>query len=137
VRFTGSHLDLSGENPNQGPGQSLMFAAERRFDNRWAVFGRWSKSYNRLSSDYRELLSLGTAWLTPFGFHQDFMGLGVFVGDPTNPQRSDEYGAEWSYKLQLTQDFSLMPDLQFWYRNDPDGQRTSTWIPGVRVNFDF
>jgi len=137
VRITASHLDLSGENPNEGPGQSLMFTAERRFNNRWAVFGRWSKSYNRLSSDYRELVSLGTAWLTPFGFDQDFMGLGVFVGDPANPQRGDEYGAEWSYKLRLTQDFSLMPDLQYWYRNDPDGQRTSTWIAGIRVNFEF
>jgi len=30
-----------------------------------------------------------------------------------------------------------MPDLQYWYRNDPDGQRTSTWIAGIRVNFEF
>jgi hypothetical protein len=136
-RVTASHLDLDGDNPENGPGQSLIVSAERRFDGRWAAFGRWSKSYNRLSADYRELLSLGMAWLQPFNFSQDFMGLGFFVGDPASPERGDEYGAELSYKLQLTQDASLMPDLQYWYRRDPDGQRTATWIAGIRFNFEF
>lgn len=137
VRIATSHLDLSGQNPEQGSGQSLILSAERRFNGRWATFARWSKSYKRLSADYRELLSVGMAWLRPFEFSQDFIGLGFFVGDPTNPERGDEYGAELSYKLQITQDTSLMPDLQYWYRDDPDGQRTSTWIGGIRANFEF
>jgi hypothetical protein len=137
VRLTASHLDVSGESPNEGPGQSLMFSAERRFDNLWAVFVRWSKSYERLSGDYRELLSVGTAWLQPFGFNHDFLGFGVFIGDPTDPEKGDEYGAEWSYKIQLTQDVSLMPDLQYWYRKDANDQQTSTWIAGIRGNFEF
>jgi hypothetical protein len=98
-RVTASHLDLSGENPEKGPGQSLMVSTERRFNDRWAAFGRWSKSYERLSGDYQELLSFGLAWLRPFAFSQDFMGLGFFIGDPTSPERGDEYGAELSYKL--------------------------------------
>ena len=136
-RLTGSHLDLDGNNPEKGPGQSLMFSAERRFNGQWATFGRWSKSYKRLSSDYRELLSLGIAWLQPMGFRQDFLGLGLFVGDPSDPDKGDEYGAELSYKLQLTQDISVMPDLQYWYRSDPDNQKISTWIVGFRGNFEF
>ena len=137
IRITTSHLDLTGQNPEEGPGQSLILSAERRFNDHWATFARWSKSYKRLGSDYRELLSVGVAWLQPFGFAQDFLGLGLFVGDPVNAARGDEYGAELSYKLQLTQDISLMPDLQYWYRDDPDGQRTSTWIGGIRANFEF
>ena len=77
------------------------------------------------------------AWLRPFQFNEDFLGLGFFVGDPTDPTRGDEYGTELSYKLQLTQDVSLMPDLQYWYRNDPNGQKTSTLIGGIRANFEF
>ncbi len=137
IRITTSHLDLTGQNPEEGPGQSLMLSAERRFNDDWATFVRWSKSYKRLSADYRELLSVGVAWLQPFEFDQDFLGLGFFVGDPTNSERGDEYGAELSYKLQLTQDASLMPDLQYWYRDDPGGQRTSTWVIGIRANFEF
>ena len=136
-RVTTSHLDLPGQNPGDGPGQSLMLTGERRFDGEWVAFFRWSKSYNRLTADYQELLSVGTAWLRPFGFSQDFLGLGIFVGDPSNPERGDESGAELSYKLQLTQDISVMPDLQYWHRDDPDGQRTSTWIGGIRANFEF
>jgi hypothetical protein len=137
LRITASHLDLDGENPAEGPGQSLMLSVERRFSGRWATFARWSKSYKRLSADYQELLSIGVASLEPFGFSGDVAGLGIFVGDPSDPDRGDEYGAELSYKLQLTQDTSIMPDLQYWYRNDPTSQRISTWIVGMRFNFEF
>jgi len=77
------------------------------------MFGRWSKSFARLSSDYRELLSLGAAWLQPFGYDNDFVGLGVFFGTPSDSQKGNERGAELSYKLRFTQAFSLMPDLQY------------------------
>jgi hypothetical protein len=39
--------------------------------------------------------------------------------------------------MQLTQDVSLMPDLQYWYRKDVNNQPTSTWIAGIRANFEF
>jgi len=31
----------------------------------------------------------------------------------------------------------LMPDLQYWYRKDANDQQTSTWIAGIRGNFEF
>lgn len=137
LRITASHLDLSGQSPEEGPGQSLMLSAEHQFDGKFATFMRWSKSYKRLTSDYQELLSMGIALLQPFGFSQDLLGFGVFVGDPSSPEKAYEYGAELSYKLQLTQDISVMPDLQYWYRNDSSAQRISSWVTGVRLNFEF
>lgn len=80
---------------------------------------------------------MGVALLQPFGFSQDFLDFGVFVGDPSSPEKAYEYGAELSYKLQLTQDISVMPDLQYWYRNDSRAQRISSWVTGVRVNLEF
>jgi hypothetical protein len=137
VRLTVSHLDLPGENPQKGRGQSVMISAERQFDGQWAVFGRWSRSFNRFEADYRELLSLGGGWINPFGFDGDFLGFGFFAGRPSNPAKSVESGFELCYKLVLTQGLSLMPDLQYWSRNDSGGNRVRTWVSGVRFNIEY
>ena len=64
IRLTVSHLDLSdGDSPAAGRGQSVMLSGLRIFDDRWALAGRYSRSFKRLSADYRELLSVGVMWL--------------------------------------------------------------------------
>lgn len=130
VRLTASHLDVrDGDGPTKGPGDSLMVSAMKRFAGRWALAGRWSKSYRRLSSDYRELLSLGTVWLTPLGRQYDFVAFGIFSGDPSTASRGRESGVEVMYKLQMSQAMSLSPDLQYWNRDD-GGLEVRTWVPG-------
>jgi hypothetical protein len=138
VRLTLSHLDVrDGDGPDRGPGQSVMLSADRRFGNRWALAGRWSRSFERLSADYRGLVSIGGLWLRPFGRANDRLGLGVFVGDPSDAARGAESGGEVFYRLQLTQGVSLMPDLQYWSRSDRGGAGAQTWVWGLRANFEF
>ena len=137
LRVTVSHLDLPGENPEKGRGQSLMISGERQFDGRWAVFGRWSKSFKRFEAGYRELISLGIAWTRPFGFSNDFLGFGYFASRPSNPDKSVESGFELSYKLLISQGLSLMPDLQYWTRNDSGIDRVRTWVGGIRLNVEY
>jgi hypothetical protein len=71
-----------------------------------------------LTADYRELYSLGAVLLGPFGFEDDSVGFGLFSDDPSDSARSTENGAETFYKIRLSQDFSIMPDVQYWHRND-------------------
>ena len=138
LRITVSHLDLhDGEGPEHGPGQSLMVSGDRRFDGRWAIAGRWSQSFERLSADYRRLFSVGAMWLVPLAREQDIAGVGFFAGDPSDSARGLESGAEVFYRLQLTQAVSVMPDVQYWSRGDPSGQDARTWVWGVRVEFQF
>ena len=138
VRLTFSHLDVhDGDAPGKGPGQSVMVSADRRFGGKWAVAGRWSRSFARLSADYRSLLSLGTMWLTPLGREADLIGVGVFHAAPSDAARESEYGGEVFYRLQLTQGVSVMPDLQYWRRDDRGLERVGSWVSSVRVNFEF
>jgi hypothetical protein len=138
VRLTVSHLDLDdGEGPQNGPGQSVMISADRRFNGRWALAGRWSKSFERLSADYRELLSLAAMWLSPGNRSQDIAGFGVFAGEPSDRALGTESGCEIFYRLKLTQALGVMVDLQYWSRDHSGGTETSSWVWGVRVEFDY
>lgn len=137
VRLTLSHLDETLRDGVKPPGESAIISVSKTIDDRWALAGRWSKSYRRLTADYRELLSLGLLRLRPFGFDDDFVGLGFFVGTPSDSQKGTEYGAELNYKFRLTQGLSIMPDFQYWYRDDSDGSKTRSWVVGIRLNLEY
>jgi len=138
VRVTVSHLDVAdGENPSLGPGESLLISGDKRFQGRWALAGRWSRSFRRLSADYRELLSLGLMWLEPLGRSQDRVGFGVFTGDPSDDARGWESGFELFYRLRLTNAVSVMSDLQYWWRDDREDDGTRSWVWGIRSEFEF
>jgi hypothetical protein len=52
VRVTISYLDVeASENSVFGSGQSLMISGDKRFNGAWALAGRWSRSFDRLSAD--------------------------------------------------------------------------------------
>ncbi len=138
VRLTVSHLDLDdGEGPEHGPGQSVMLSGDKLFNGRWGLAGRYSRSFERLSADYRALASLGFLWLTPLARTPDIAGLGLFVGDPSDSARGSESGIEIFYRLRLTQAVSVMPDLQYWSRDDPGGGGARSWVWGIRAEFEF
>ncbi len=137
IRVTLSYIDLAdGPNPEKGPGWAAAVTAVRRVGGRFAVFGRWTRSWHRRSSKYRELLSVGGAWTQPFGRSQDFLGLGFWVGHPSDAKRHSELGVELSYRIQLTQAVSVMPDAQYWVR-DETGEDVNVLILGVRLNFEI
>lgn len=138
IRFTYTHLDETVRDGAVKPaGESAIISFERKFNDRWALAGRWSKSYRRLTADYRELYSFAAVLLQPFSFDDDSVGLGLFAGDPADSAKGTEYGAEIFYKLRLTQGISLMPDVQYWYRDDSGGTQTRSWVCGFRLNFEF
>jgi hypothetical protein len=138
IRLTITHLDVEdGEGPAHQPGQSVMISGDIRFRGKWALAGRWSRSFKRLSADYRELVSLGVLWELPFGRSQDLAGFGLFAADPSESARGLESGGEIFYKLQLTHAISMSPDLQYWLRDDEGGERVRTWVWGVRSEVEF
>jgi hypothetical protein len=137
IRLTLSHLDETQRDGVKPPGEAAIVSISRKFADRWAVAGRWSKSYRRLTSEYKELYSLALLRLRPFGFDDDFAGFGVFVGEPTDATKGTEYGAELNYKFRLTQALSVMPDVQYWHRNDSGGAHIRSWVIGFRLNIEY
>ena len=138
IRLTWTHLDETVDDGTTKPsGESAIISLARKFNDRWALAARWSKSYRRLTADHRELYSVGLLRLQPFGYSGDAIGVGIFRGTPSDDSRGTEYGAEVFYKLAIFQDLSIMPDIQYWQRNDPGGSNTRTVIYGIRINFDY
>ncbi|PLX00906.1 MAG: hypothetical protein C0591_00385, partial [Marinilabiliales bacterium] len=85
LRITFSHLDLTDKS---GPGQSLMISGDMLFNGVWGIAARYSRSFKRFTSDYKELVSLGFLWEQPFNRSQDLAGLGVFTGKPSDPNHN-------------------------------------------------
>lgn len=138
ARLTITHLDGTVEDGETKPaGESVILSFARKYHDRWVVAARWSKSYTRLTSDYRELVSLGLIHLSPAELDGDSIGIGVFAGKPSDATRGTEFGAEVFYKLRLTQDISIMPDIQYWYRDDSGVSAARAAIFGIRVNFAY
>jgi hypothetical protein len=134
IRITYSYLDLTDKS---GPGQSLMISGDMLFNGVWGIAARYSRSFKRFTSDYKELVSLGFLWEQPFSRSQDLAGLGVFTGKPSDPDHNWESGIELFYKLQLTNAISLLPDIQYWFRNDQNSSAVQTWIFGLRSEIEF
>lgn len=138
VRLTASHLDVTdGDNPSKGRGQSVMISADKRFNGSWSLAGRWSRSFERLSADYRDLYSLGVIWLVPFARDEDRAGFGLFSGEPSDGTRGRESGGEIFYRVKLTQAVGLMVDFQYWSRDDDGAGDADSRVWGVRAEFDF
>jgi hypothetical protein len=134
LRITYSYLDLKDKS---GPGQSLMISGDILFDGAWGIAGRYSRSFKRLTSDHKELVSLGFLWENPLDRPQDLVGLGVFTGKPSDAELNWESGIELFYKLQLTNAIGLLPDIQYWFRNDENISDVQTWIFGLRSEIEF
>jgi len=134
LRFTFSHLDLKDQS---GPGQSLMISGDIQFNGVWAVAGRYSRSFKRFTADHKELVSLGFLWVNPFKRSADLAGLGAFTGKPSDPNFNWESGIEMFYKLQLTNAIGLLPDIQYWFRNDNNSSDVQTWVFGLRSEIEF
>jgi hypothetical protein len=76
-------------------------------------------------------------WLEPVRRSEDLAGFGLFSGAPSDADLGWESGFEVFYRLQLTNAVSILPDLQYWRREDPDGTRTRSWVWGIRSEFEF
>jgi hypothetical protein len=138
ARLTVTYLDATVEDGESKPaGESVILSLARKFHDRWVVAARWSRSYGRFTSDYRQLVSLGLIHLQPAELDGDSLGIGVFAGDPSDATKGTEYGAEVFYKLRMTQDVSIMPDIQYWHRDDPGLSDTRSVVYGVRINFAY
>ena len=134
LRITLSHLDLKDKS---GPGQSLMISGDILFNGIWGIAARYSRSFKRFTADHKELVSLGFMWVNPINRPQDLVGLVAFTGKPSDPNHNWESGIELFYKLQLTNAIGLLPDIQYWFRNDKNSSDVQTWIFGLRSEIEF
>ncbi len=72
------------------------------------LFAKYARNAGR-SGRIKQTAAAGGVWTRPFGYAEDWLGLGVAWAEPTASGSRDEYVAETYYRLQLTPFLDLTP----------------------------
>ena len=133
-RALATWTDGKGSSPQETSGWSTVLSAEQYVSTDVAVFGRFTRSWDRLPERYRGVLSVGTVWERPFGSEADRVGIAYAWIDPTEPADANEHLVEIYWRSQLTSRVQLTPDLQLWAPGRATGVRV---VGGLRLRVTF
>jgi porin len=75
-----------------------------------------------IMQSFDEIWTIGAGWAKP-------------SAETFGPGLENETVLETSYKFQLSQNFSLTPDVQLVFNPAKDPSESSVWIVGLRVIF--
>ena len=133
-RITYSYIGRTGPGPNEGPGHSVVVTASQRIHDRWGLFGRYTQAFRRLpQDDIRLAVVAGVVRLGPFGFSSDRVGIAYIFDKPSDGSLRNEHGMELYWRFQLTQLFSVTPDLQVYFTPSKAMDDDFTVIGGLRL----
>lgn len=92
--------------------ETWSFSADQDFGERIGAFFRyaWADTTFR---DFDRRLAAGFQVKKPFGFSHDRLGVGYWLGRPTDDSLADEQGLELYYKAQISPFLEITPDIQF------------------------
>ena len=115
-------------------GRGLTFSGTWDFESGWSPFLRagWSTGG---AAALRGVVSVGTSWKIPC--RGDLLGIGLSYGHPEGADRRDQYTTELFYRLQLTRNVVLTPDVQ-WIHHPADNPETDDiGVFGMRFRVTF
>ncbi len=72
------------------------------------VFAKYNRALERKGS-IKQSGAVGVVWKKPFGYDEDWLGVGFGWSDPTASNSKNEYVAEAYYRLQLTPFIDVTP----------------------------
>jgi carbohydrate-selective porin OprB len=94
-------------------GYGLALTAEQEFGPKSNITGFLRYSYGHGAGlDVRQTVSAGIVFDEVWGRNSDLIGLAATWGQPTNRSMRDQYSVEGYYRIQLTPDAHITPDLQ-------------------------
>jgi porin len=110
-----SHIERTERFGGTGPSSSVwLFSFQQELSPKLATFFRFGTGDGKRTT-VRQSLSTGVVLTQAFGFNNDWIGLGFMWNDPTDKTRSDDYGMETFWRLQLTENIQVTPDVQLYF----------------------
>lgn len=132
-RFIPYYTDSIGENESKQPsGWTWSLSFDQDIGSSYGAAFRYAYA----DEDFRSLkqrASLSFQIKQPLGFKNDRLGLGLFWGEPTNPDLGSETGAEIFWKMQLSPSLEITPGLQVIFDPALDADRSTAWIGELRL----
>ncbi|WP_158497284.1 carbohydrate porin [Methylocystis sp. ATCC 49242] len=119
-------------------GQGIAFHVEQEVDSETKIvpFARYSYGYGA-GLRVRQSLAVGMGVEKPFDRQSDRFGLAFSWAEPVSNPKRDQYGFEAFYRLALTPDTQLTPDLQIIFAPADNPQASSVVVGGVRLRTLF
>jgi len=108
---------------NPGRSSSVwLFSFQQELSEKLATFFRFGTGDGR-RTDVQQSLATGVVFTQACGYNNDWFGVGFIWNDPSNGNRPDDYGMELFWRLQLTENIQVTPDVQLYF--DPSMNPTS------------
>lgn len=142
IHLTMWHADERDESDiPDGWGGTLSYT--QALDNKWSLFARGGYA-NDGGSLLQKSVSIGGGYApagisTPGAGHQ--LGFGANWGEPNDElfgsDLDDQYALETYFRLQVTKEFSITPDVQLLINPALNPDKDTVWIFGLRTRFAF
>jgi porin len=131
VTFWDSDDRNEGATPS-GDGYTLY--AEQRFGG-VIPFVRYGHSSGGVAA-LKNMVATGIGFSEPFGRKSDGIGIGATWGEPFGDNVREQYGVEAYYRVQLTREIAVTPDIQYIIdpSNNPSEDSTVIFSLRLRVN---
>ena len=132
-----SHIERTERFTGTGPSSSVwLFSFQQELSPKLATFFRFGTGDGR-RTPVQQALSTGIVFTEAFGYNNDWLGLGFIWQDPTDSTRRDDYGMEAFWRLQLTQNVQITPDVQLYFDPSLNPNRDVEAAFGVRLGVNF
>ena len=132
-----SHTERTERFGGMGPSSSVwLFSFQQELSPKLATFFRFGTGDGRRTT-VQQSLATGFVFTQALGYNNDWLGLGFIWNDPSDGTRSDDYGMETFWRLQLTENVQLTPDVQLYFDPSRNPNRNIEAAFGLRVGIYF
>ena len=131
--FSVTLWDKDAEQNGPAAAHGVAFNANYLVQDNVMLFGRggWSEGW-QLDRN----LSFGLGW-RPNQEYSDLLGIGGGWAQPANPNLGDQYIFEAFYRLQLTPQLAITPDVQWILHPTLNPNTGSVWVASLRARISF
>jgi len=136
-RITYHYTDAIGEAESLQPsGWSLSASFDQDIGESVGAFFRYAYADEAWRA-FAQRAAIGAQLKGPFSHPDDRIGVAGWWGDPNGKASRDEYGLELFWKLQLTGNLELSPDLQVIFDPARAPSRDAVFAGGLRLRLTF
>jgi len=132
-----SHVERTERFGGEGPSSSVwLFSFQQELSPKLAAFLRFGTGDGRRTA-VQQSLATGVVLTQFLGYNQDWLGVGFTWQDPSDSTRADDYGVEMFWRLQLTENIRVTPDVQVYFDPSQNPRRDIEAAFGLRVGIYF
>jgi hypothetical protein len=136
-KFTVGYNDAtgSGTGVSERDGWGITLSGRQDFPDNFGLFAIYRRSWEREVNGAKATAGAGVVFTEPFGWSNDWLGVGYFYADPSNAQYQDEHGVEAYWRMQLTHRLELTPDVQVYLTPAKDTEDDISVVFGLRLRY--